>query len=273
MSRTILAPHLREDGGRGPLLLSLAAHVGLLIALLVGIDLWGPVVVELGSGEAGGPGGGAVAVGLVGELQSGGAGLVKPSPIAKPEVFTPPEEKKPEPPPVSPPDRTVFEQAKPDAPKPPPDWRKKPDPPKPPPPRQAPAGAIPRDAEPGSGGRPGGGAGSGAGTGSGGVSLGSGEGTGGIDSWYVRQVEKRIGDNWLKTALGELKQRVRTRISFEIAADGQIEAVRIEESSGVSGVDVAAQRAVLASNPLPPPPFEMRRRRIKFVANFEYPPR
>ncbi len=270
MSR-ILVSHVDDGGFRGSLLASLAGHCLIVLLLLLGVELFEPETIELG-GPAGGSGS-AVSVGLVGELKSGGAGMVKPALEAKPEAFAPPTEKKAEP--ERKPDEPVFEQAKPEVKPEPKDWHKKAPPPKDPP-KPAPAGVIPTRPEPGSGGTPGGalgGSAEGAGTGTGGVSVGTGDGAGGIDSWYVRQVEKRIGGNWLKTSLGELQAPVRTRISFEIAGDGRIQGVQVEESSGISSVDLAAQRAVLASNPLPAPPFEMRRRRIKFVAYFEYPPR
>ena len=42
--------------------------------------------------------------------------------------------------------------------------------------------------------------------------------------------------------------------------------------SGLRSVDLAAQRAVAASDPFPPLPREFRNRRIRFIANFVYPP-
>lgn len=94
-----------------------------------------------------------------------------------------------------------------------------------------------------------------------------------MDSWYVRQVEQRVGQNWLKTSLGQLSRTVHTVISFEISSNGSIENIQIEQKSGIRSVDLAAERAVRASGPLPPLPFEFRQRRVKFVAHFEYPPR
>ena len=82
------------------------------------------------------------------------------------------------------------------------------------------------------------------------MTLGSGTGEGVMDSWYARQVEQRIGQNWLKTSLGRLSRPVQTVISFEIRANGTIENVKIQKDSGLGTVDLAARRAVMASSPL-----------------------
>ncbi len=94
-----------------------------------------------------------------------------------------------------------------------------------------------------------------------------------MDSWYVRQVEQRVGQNWLRTSLGQLAKPVQTVISFEIQSNGNIENINIEQNSGIRSVDLAAERAVRASGPLPPLPIDFRQRRVKFVAHFEYPPK
>ena len=104
------------------------------------------------------------------------------------------------------------------------------------------------------------------------MTIGTGTGEGVMDSWYVRQVEQRSGRNWLKTSLGQLANPVRTVISFEIRADGRIDNIQIEHRSGIGSIDLAAERAVRASDPLSPLPYELRNRTVKFTAYFEYPP-
>ncbi len=141
--------------------------------------------------------------------------------------------------------------------------------------QEAKPGVIPGRPEPGAGGARGGSLGSGGGFGGGqGVTIGLGAGDNSVvDSWYARLVEQRIGANWLKTSLGPLGRRARTVISFEIVSDGTIEKIRIQQSSGIRSVDLAAERAVQASNPLPPVPPKFVGRRLRFVAHFEYPHR
>jgi TonB family protein len=94
-----------------------------------------------------------------------------------------------------------------------------------------------------------------------------------IDSWYIRQVEQRVGQNWLQTSLGNLNQRVEAIATFVVRANGQIVNIELEKRSGVRSVDLAVQRAIQATNPLPPLPLEFRGRSVRFQAVFEYPPR
>jgi len=62
--------------------------------------------------------------------------------------------------------------------------------------------------------------------------------------------------------------------SFFIAADGTVNGIRQEKSSGNPQMDLTAERAIraLQVDPLPPPPQEFRGRRIQFIAQFVYPP-
>jgi len=276
MSRNILVPHIQGEESKRPLIFSIVGHLGLFAAVLFGSDLFAPSIIEIGSGQGGGQGGDVITVGLT-DLPSGGTGMYKPSVVPTPQALPPEpkEEKVVEQAEEAPVEETVFEQAAADA---------EPEPAaladeRPPPAAvtriEEPAPGVIRQApEPGSGGPGGGSAGSGGGFGGGvGVSIGSGTGGRGIDSWYVRQVEKRIGQNWLKTSMGQLRTPVRTTVSFEISPSGKIENVKIDQGSGMRSVDLAAQRAVLASTPLPPLPLELRRRKVRFVAHFEYPPR
>jgi TonB family protein len=133
-------------------------------------------------------------------------------------------------------------------------------------------GQIPRKSEPGKG-PTGGGGGTGGGFGGGqGVSVGSGTGEGNINSWYIRQVEQRVGQNWLQTSLGDFQNQVQAIASFLVTSSGRITDIEIEKKSGISSVDLAVMRAIQASNPLPPLPSEFRGRSIRFQAVFEYPP-
>lgn len=270
MSQGILTSHVREEGYKGPLVLSLIGHLLLFLFFLFAVELGPqgePLVV--GSGAGGGQGDDFVTVGLSAEL-SGGAGMVKPSLTPSPAAVLPPPQQR-EPKAAAPEKEEVFVQKA--SPK---ETQRQPSTSQ----QKAnnssaapPPGPIPREPEPGSGGPGGQSLGAGGGFGGGqGVTLGPGSGQGAMDSWYVRQVEQRIGQNWLKTSLGPLEHPVQTVISFEIQPDGSIENVRIEQRSGIGTVDLAAERAVEASNPLSPLPYEFRHQKMKFVAYFEYPP-
>ncbi len=268
--KTVLRSHLQEGDYRRAAVYSALLHVAILLFFTVGVSLLpSPAPIELGLGAGGGQGE-VVSVGLAADT-GGGAGMYKPPVTNRAESAPPPPPKKAEravdestvPP-------NVFTQEKP-KPKP-----KEPEPPhrsrlkKETPPKQR-AGLIPRESDPGKG-TPGGAAGSGGGFGTGrGVQIGSGSGEGGqIDSWYIRQVEQRVGKNWLQTSLGSLK-KVQAVATFLVLPSGQITDIQLEQRSGVSSVDLAVIRAIQASNPLPPLPYELRSRSVRFKAVFEYP--
>ncbi len=258
MAKPVLTSHVREEGYKLSLLASVVSHASLFLVFAFAVDFLpasNPIV--LGTGPGGGQGGDFVTVGLSDEA-NGGTGMYKPSIVPRPEAVAPPPAEESEPA-----SEEVFEQ------------KGTPRRNSPPPRNQTPSpGAIPQPPGPGSGGASAANPGSGGGFGGGqGVTIGSGTGQGAMDSWYVRQVEQRVGQNWLKTSLGQLERTVQTVISFEINPNGNIEGIQIEQRSGIRSVDLAAERAVRASGPLPPLPFEFRQRRVKFVAHFEYPPR
>lgn len=67
--------------------------------------------------------------------------------------------------------------------------------------------------------------------------------------WYLEELVRKIERNW-RPGGGAL----RTTIYFRITRAGKITEVRVEESSGSFLFDQAAQRAVQASDPMPPLP-------------------
>lgn len=70
-------------------------------------------------------------------------------------------------------------------------------------------------------------------------------------TYYVERMLALIESRWYKPAApGD----TRARVGFQILRDGRIEAIRLEESSGVPTFDRAALRALYAANPLPPLP-------------------
>jgi hypothetical protein len=251
--------------------ISLVGHLVVLFVSTFGMYLLpAPEPIMLGTGEGGGSGE-FVSVGLSAQV-GGGEGMYKPPitpradslpQVREEEEETPPRAEEPQP------EENVFEAT---------EVVQKKEPPRAPPPKKEPEkptdGLIPREPDLGKGEASGGGAGSGGGFGSGrGVKIGSGTGEGGIDSWYIRQVEQRVGQNWLQTSLGQIDRRVQAIATFLVRRNGVIDSVEFEKRSGIRSVDLAVERAILASTPLPPLPYELRGRTIKFKAVFEYPPR
>ena len=272
----ILITHVKNDRFSRPLVFSLVSHLVLFLAATFVTDLFPPVEIVSGStGVGGGQGGNLVAVGLAADL-GGGAGMYKPAVAPTVQAAPPPEakNKKVEVPEVAP-SKVEFQQKS--SRKRQPRKKKKSAVPARTGPKDSTSTSksqIPRKADAGSGGSGGSPAGSGGGFGGGqGVRIGSGTGQDGMHSWYARQVEQRVGQNWLRSALGTLPRPVETVVSFEVLRNGRIHRIQIVEASGVGAVDLAAQRAILASSPLPPLPPELRNRRVRFVTYFQYPPR
>jgi TonB family protein len=83
-------------------------------------------------------------------------------------------------------------------------------------------------------------------------------------------VEARIGQAWIKPI--DIQQRIEIVYSFTVGPDGRIEDIKKERSSGNEALDLTAERAIRASNPLAPPPPELRGRPLQFVCQFVYPP-
>jgi TonB family protein len=249
-------PLIEERFGRS-LLVSIGFHTVVAIVLLYGGFLLPSATIVIGGGLGGGIGGDAYTVGVVDEL-SGGIGMVKPSIVPKPpalltEAPTKPDKAIPlpgttEPKKMKPAAKELAKAAK----------------------ANLDSNIIPTEPEPGSGGIGGHSGGSGGGIGGGiGISIGAGSGGFG-DSWYARAVEARIGSNWIRPPEGIHVEMI---YSFYIAANGTIYGIKQEKSSGNAQMDLTAERAIRASNPLAPPPQEFRGRPIQFIAQFIHPPK
>jgi protein TonB len=230
-----------QDELKRPLLLSLAVHALLIAALILSNFL-------SRRGEVwGGPGSGAVSVGLVGSLPGvplprpevvttsrvvdETRGLYKSEPKAKAaeETAQPlPEFEKNKPKKyVTRPSRVLEDDT-------------------PPPP-----GAIPY----GQGGAP-----SipytqfSMGTGSQGAMSFGGQGGGdfgGRFPWYVEAVRRRVSSNWIQSTVDPtVRWAPRAVVSFQILRDGNITSIQVLRSSGNASVDRSAVRAIQGSSPL-----------------------
>ena len=135
------------------------------------------------------------------------------------------------------------------------------------PPPESPANAVPY----GQGGRPAmaygafsnGGA-------SGGIGFGDGS-FGDRYGWYVQAITRRISQNWLQSLVDTQIQRApRVYLNFEIARDGTIGNDEVKQASGIPSLDRSAQRAINASNPLPPLPADYSGQRVTVNFYFDY---
>jgi TonB family protein len=259
---TLLNISLIEERYGGSVLASIVLHAAFVLLLfVVPYILPRPAPIRIGTGPGGGIGGDTYTVGVVDEL-AGGVGMTKPSLVPQPPALTAEKPAKEEPKPQAVPLPNTLASKKP-ARKPDQTAGKK----EAPPPK---SNVIPTAPELGAGGTGGIAGGSGGGRGGGiGVSIGSGSGGLG-DSWYARAVETRISSNWVRPAVQDIRFEV--VYSFYIAADGSIYDVKRETSSGNVEIDLTAERAIRASNPLAPPPPEFRGRPVQFVAQFANTP-
>ena len=75
-------------------------------------------------------------------------------------------------------------------------------------------------------------------------------------SWYVKIVQQKVSENWLKYEVDpRVAQANRVYLTFDIARDGSPKNVQIEQSSGNPSLDISATRAIHRIDtfgPLPP---------------------
>lgn len=103
--------------------------------------------------------------------------------------------------------------------------------------------------------------------GSGGVGTATASPFGNRFGWYEKLLRERVAQKWSTL---DVDQRLRTAppciVTFTIARDGNVSAVKIIQSSGNYAIDQSAQRAVLEAAPMPPLPtgFERNTANIEF---------
>ena len=75
-------------------------------------------------------------------------------------------------------------------------------------------------------------------------------------SWYVKVVQQKVSENWLKYEVDpRITEGNRVYLTFDIARDGSPKNVQIEQSSGIPSLDISATRAIQRIDtfgPLPP---------------------
>ncbi len=75
-------------------------------------------------------------------------------------------------------------------------------------------------------------------------------------SWYVRVVQQKVSENWLKYEVDpRINAANRVYVTFDIARNGQPRNIQVEQSSGVPSLDQSAVRALQRIDtfgPLPP---------------------
>jgi protein TonB len=108
------------------------------------------------------------------------------------------------------------------------------------------------------------------GAGAGGISFGDAS-FGDRYSWYVEAITRAVSQNWLKSLVDtRLARAPRVYLTFDIGRNGKISGVSVQQSSGIPSLDRSAQRAVLASDPLPNLPPDYHGSSVNVIFFFEY---
>jgi TonB family protein len=94
---------------------------------------------------------------------------------------------------------------------------------------------------------------------------------GSLYGWYVQAVKDRISSNWLLSLIDpSILQARRVYVEFDIERNGSLSGLHITQSSGYPEVDRSAERAVLASNPLPELPQTYHGSTVHVIFYFDY---
>jgi TonB family protein len=96
----------------------------------------------------------------------------------------------------------------------------------------------------------------GTGTGSGGSGFGDLSGLSNFPyTYYLQIITDRVSSNWFNSLVDPgVSGNFQTVVYFKISRDGQVSDLKVEESSGITPLDLAAMRAIKASAPFPPLP-------------------
>ncbi|MBZ5629839.1 MAG: TonB family protein [Acidobacteriia bacterium] len=90
-------------------------------------------------------------------------------------------------------------------------------------------------------------------------------------AWYVRVVQQKISENWLKYEIDpNIHDARRVYITFEITRTGQPTSVQVEQSSGVPSLDQSAVRALQRIDSFGPLPNEYAGNRVSVEFWFDY---
>jgi protein TonB len=101
--------------------------------------------------------------------------------------------------------------------------------------------------------------------------TGSGGDFGTKYAWYVRVIQQKVADNWLKYEVDpRITSAQRVYITFDIARDGHPSNVQVEQSSGVPSLDVSAVRALQRIDTFGPLPQDYSGNKISVEYWFDY---
>lgn len=90
-------------------------------------------------------------------------------------------------------------------------------------------------------------------------------------SWYVRVVQQKVSENWLKYEVDPtIADARRAYLAFDIGRDGRPTNVHIEQSSGVPSLDQSAERALQRIDTFGPLPADYSGNKVSVQFWFDY---
>jgi len=90
-------------------------------------------------------------------------------------------------------------------------------------------------------------------------------------AWYVKVVQQKVSENWLKYEVDpSITEARRVYVDFDIARDGHPSNVQIEQSSGVPSLDISAVRAIQRIDTFGPLPSDYSGSKVSVEFWFDY---
>ncbi|HUJ96446.1 MAG TPA: TonB family protein [Terriglobales bacterium] len=90
-------------------------------------------------------------------------------------------------------------------------------------------------------------------------------------AWYVRVVQQKVSENWLKYEIDpRITEAQRVYVVFDIGRDGHPSNVQIEQSSGVPSLDQSAVRAIQRIDTFGPLPSDYSGNKVSVEFWFDY---
>ena len=106
----------------------------------------------------------------------------------------------------------------------------------------------------------------------GGISVSGGGGDfGSRFAWYVRVVNEKVSENWLKYEVDpSIRNANRVYVTFDIDRSGRPSHVQVEQSSGVPSLDISAVRAIQRIDTFGPLPADYSGGKVSVEFWFDY---
>jgi periplasmic protein TonB len=90
-------------------------------------------------------------------------------------------------------------------------------------------------------------------------------------AWYVRVVQQKVSENWLKYEVDpRITEAQRVYVTFDIKRDGHPTNVQVEQSSGVPSLDQSAVRALQRIDTFGPLPSDYSENKVSVEFWFDY---